>query len=153
MAHYSIQITLAELEDRCKDVFDGVSWTKAWQVVSGDQFIGQYANGQAVISGPLIIGNPNKPWFEVQCSTPEVLDDIGANVTELMKTRLRTDALMRAAYRVEVAREGSGRSLILNGAGKPIGVRPKFEICGHGGIGSFLIDEALEEAAELLDLE
>lgn len=147
--HYSIQTTLAELEAACVEYYDEdtFTWKKSWQVIGGDKYIGQYASGQAVIAGPLIIGNPNKAWFEIQCTDPAILDDIAPNEQSTLKAKVRTDALIRAAYRV------SGRGLIRNGAGNPVGPMPAFVIAGTDPKGSYLDGEDVEDADELLDLE
>ncbi len=145
--HYSIQITLSDLEDKCLEMFDGVSWVKQWDVIGGGKYVGQYPSGQAVISGPMVIGNPNKPWFEIQCTDDAILAELGANEVSTMKSHMRTNALLRAFYRV------SGRKMIRNSAGNPVGPLPDFVICGTSPKSSYLDDEDPEEAQELLDLD
>ena len=153
--HYLIQSTLAELEAATLDVFDGVAWVKSWQVVGGDKYIGLYENGQAVIAGPLIIGNPSKEWFEVQCSEPGLVAELGAvgNSMSLMKSEMRTNALLRASYRVSIALDSNSRSLIRDSVGRIVGVTPDFVICGTHPASSFMAGEGRDTADEIGDLE
>lgn len=150
--HYLIQTTLEDLKAVAVEVsyydYEAFEWktAKQWNQ-SGNIITARFPSGQAVIHGPISVGNPNKPWFEIQCEIDEVLADIGANVTASMRSRMRTDALMRAAYRA------SGCGLIRNSTGKPVGPMPAHVICGTHPAASFLGDLDVDDADELLDME
>ncbi len=149
MSHYLIQATLDELRDATRDIFDGIAWVKDWTEHGGGKYVAHYTEGMACISGPKLAGNPNRPYFEVQCSVPELVERLSTvgNSMRLMKTELRTNTSLRAAYR------GSGRALIRNSRGFIVGLLPDFEICGRGLVGSFMAGEDIETAQEMADLE
>lgn len=149
MKIYSIQTTLTNLENSCRDRFNEETQLteKDWHDQGGGLYIGVYPSGTAMISGPLIIGNPTKPWFEVQASDEAVLLEITNDEIGLMRDKMRSNGILRAAYRLE------GRQLIRNGSGNPIGVMPRHVICGTNPAASYLDDEDIDIAQELLDLE
>lgn len=145
--HYLIQTTLEQLKAATKEVFNGLAWVHDWKEHGGGKYVAHYTEGMAVISGPKLAGN--RPYFEVQCSVPELVERLSTvgNSMRPMKTELRDNAPLRAAYRV------SGRSLIRNSRGGIVGVLPNFEICGRGLVGSFMAGEDVEDAEELGGLE
>lgn len=147
--HYLIQTTLAALKNATRDTFDGVdSWVKAWQVVNAKQFVGHYSAGMAVISGPATVGNPNRQWWEIQCSVPELVTDLDA-IADMrpMREELLDNPALRAQYRA------MGRTLILNQGGGIVGLLPAFEINGRGLVGSFMAGADIETAQVMSDLE
>ena len=152
--HYLIQTTLAELRDAALEVFDGEAWVKAWAEHGGEKYVAHYTEGQAVISGPIMATNPNAPWFEIQCSVPELVTRL-AEIGEInfMRDELRKPGHLRGAYKASIASEGNSRSLIRNSLGNVIGVTPNFMICGTNPAGSFMAGEDSEEAEEILGLE
>jgi hypothetical protein len=150
--HYLVQATLAELQAAAVDVFDGVDWVKAWQDHGGDKYIGHYTQGQLVLSGPLISGNPTEPWFEVQCANDAVLDDLGFPYG-LMRDEVRKPGHLRGAYQASIASPVNDRRLIRNGANQVVGVTPNFVICGTHPAASFLAGEDVDTAEEITGLE
>ncbi len=155
MPHYLIQATLAELRDDTLKVFDGeFSWVDAWAEHGGGKYVAQYTEGQAGIAGPLMAGNPNVPYFEVQCSVPELvtrLAEIGG--ITLMRGELRPPGHLRGAYRASISSPANSRSLIRNSSGKVVGATADFAICGRDFVASFLAGEDPEEAEEITGLE
>lgn len=149
--HYLLQITLAELEAATKQVLnpETFNWEQAWAHQGGLKYIGQYTEGQALISGPIAVGNPNKPWFEVIASKPEVIDALSALASESMPMHeaVTSRGPMRAAYKA------TSRRRIRNAGGKPVGVLCDFTIYGIDPVSSSLGGRDPEDMTELLDLE
>lgn len=150
MAHYMIKSTIAELKALCVEYYDSeqFAWLPAWEEKGADMFVAHFAEGQANISGPIVIGNPNEPWFEVTGSA-EVIARLDA-IDEPLKTmreHMGTNGPMRAAYR------SKGRSVIRNGNGVAVGPMPRFAICGKPPAQSYLDGADLEDLQELPDLE
>ncbi len=147
--HHLIQITLAELKDACKDMFNGVSWERDWTPKGGTLYVGQYSAGQAVISGPIPVGNPNKPWFQVQAAHPDVITALSAIASESMEMHeaITSRGPMRAAHKARGAR------VLRNQAGKAVGVMCDIEICGSGAAQSSLGGRDPEEMPELEGLD
>lgn len=109
--------------------------------------------GQANISGPLMTGNPNLPWMEVQCSDVRVMDQLGASEYGLMKLELRKPGHLQGAYRSSIANPGNSRKLIRDSQGRVKGCTPNFMICGTTPEASFLAGEDVGEAEEITGLE
>lgn len=154
--HYLAQIDLATLQANARQFYDETDFT--WKPIpladhGGDKYIGHYTNGQAVISGPLVVGNPNKTWFEIQADDAAVLDDIGAVEYGLMRDVLAGSAQMRALYKASILVAENSRRAVRNAAGNPIGATPDFVICGTNPEGSFLAGADPEDLPELSDLE
>lgn len=147
--HYLMQIDLATLRDATLPHFDGIEWGDAWEEKGGTKYIGHYSAGQANISGPYPVGNPNAPWFEVIGSKPAVIDQLAALASESMEMHegVTSRGPLRAMYKAQ------GRRVIRNAGGKPVGVMCDFTIGGRDATNSSLGGRDPEEMPELLDME
>ena len=152
--HYLAQVSLETLQANVVHAFNpetGNFDIPAWFPQGGDKYIANYIGGQANISGPLLVGNPQKPWVEVQCVDPSIMDQLGATEYGLMRDVLASDPAMRALYKANLIVQG--RKLVRNQAGNPVGVTPDFVICGTSPEAGFLAGADPEDLPELLDLE
>ena len=151
MSHYLMQIDLATLRDATVQYFDPdqAEWKSSWTEKGGTKYVAQYSNGQANISGPITVGNPNLPWFEILGAYQSVIDQLAALANESMEMHeaITSRGPMRAAYKAR------SRRVIRNEAGNPVGVMCDFTICGRDPTSSSLGGRDPEEMPELLDLE
>ena len=139
MIHYLMQISDVDL----------VASSDKWKPQGGPKFIAHYPQGQAFISGPIPVGNPNKPWFEIIASNQATIDALSALASESMPMHeaVTSRGPMRAAYK------SRSRRLIRNSGGKPVGVLCDFTIYGIDPVSSSLGGRDPEDMPELLDLE
>ena len=154
--HYLAQVSLETLQANVVMAYNPDTFAfdiPQWFPQGGDKYIAQYIGGQAVISGPLVVGNPQKTWFEVQVTNPLVMMQLGATVHGLMRDVMADSAQIRALYRASVLVSENSRRLIRNGSGNPIGATPDFVICGTSPEAGFLAGADPEELPELNDLE
>lgn len=153
MTIYTIQISLEDLEAKTAQEFNPSSgnWEHQLSHRGGKLYVGTFASGQGNIYGPIIVGNPSKPWLEIQCSDPGVLSDIGAVEQGAMGAEMRTRGLMTAAYRQALI--SGERRPILNAGGQIIGVMPEHTIAGTNPMSAFLDGMDPEEAPAIPGLE
>ena len=139
MIHYLMQISDVDL----------VSNSDKWKPKGGTKYIGHYTQGQANISGPIQVGNPNKPWWEVIASNQATIDALSELASESMEMHeaVTSRGPMRAAYKAQ------SRRRIRNAGGKPVGVLCDFTIYGIDPVSSSLGGRDPEDMPELLDLE
>lgn len=143
------QVTLEELRDATRQVFDGINWIQDWQERGGGKYIATFSTGTAMLWGPMEIGNPNEPFFEVQATNQETYDLIAglSNSMGSMRGVARENGLIQAFVRT------SGRELIRNSSGNPVGYLPAHVICGTNPRSAFLGDEDPDTAPEMPGLE
>ena len=152
--HYLAQVSLETLQANVVMAYNEDTFAfdiPQWFPQGGDKYVAFYTGGQAVISGPLLVGNPSKPWVEVQCVDPSIMDQLGATEYGLMRDVLASDPAMRALYKANLIVQG--RRLVRNQAGNPVGVTPDFVICGTSPAAGYLAGADPEDLPELLDLE
>lgn len=144
------QVSLSALRDATRTYFDPSTstWQQAWKEHAGDKYVAHYPTGQACIWGPMVIGNPNEPFFEIQAENQATYDLIAglSNSMANLKGVARTNGLIRAFMRT------SGRELIRNSQGKVVGYLPAFGL-GQDLRSAFFGDEDTENAQEILGLE
>lgn len=147
---YLVQMSEAELEAACRLVEDpgGGPSFRDWQSPAPGLHIGHNGTGQFNCSGPLPIGNPNKPWFEVtpEAGKDQIIAELGAPESGLMREMLATHADLRALYRA------AQRPLIRDESSRIVGCMPAFTISNIHPRSAFLAGEAAENLPEFVDL-
>ena len=153
--HYLAQVSLATLTASVIEVYnpETFAWEKQITDHGGERYVAHFSSGQANISGPLMTGNPNLPWMEIQCTDIAVMDELGASEWALMRDELRKPGHLRGSYKVSIANPANDRKVIRNQAGAAIGVTPNFSICGTNLTASFLAGDDPDESQEITGLE
>lgn len=145
MAHFIVQATAAELgQGETTDLGD-----PRWLDRGGGTAIMSYEDkGIAYVYGPIVLGNPNKHYYEVQCENVAVEAEVLSRVAEMesMKTLARNNGLMRAFIAT------TDRPRIKNSSGNVVGYYPVHVKAGTNPREAFLDGEDVEAAQELPDL-
>lgn len=144
MAHRIVQATAVQLGQG--ETFEG---TPLWSDRGGSLAVMHYPGiGSAYIWGPMRIGNPNKPFFEVQCENAAVEAEVlsRADSVQNMNAAARSNGLIRAFIAT------TNRPRIKNTNGDIVGYMPAHVICGTSPIDSFLDGEDVDEAPLMPDL-
>lgn len=151
MTHYMIRTTLSAIQALCVELYN--SETFSWepiplQQVGPDWYVGQLAEGQINIAKHGSVGGVST-WWEVTSDKPEAIERLGSINGPLvtMRDKMRSSQQFRQSHRAK------GSTLIRNSNGLPVGVMPKFSICGRPPLQSYLDGADIDEIDELTDLE
>ena len=156
MSHYLMQIDLDTLRNATVQYFDPeqAEWKSSWTEKGGTKYVAQYSNGQANISGPVMVAG--QQWFEILGAYQSVIDQISALANESMEMHeaITSRGPIQGAYRLLSAPGlDNPRRLIRKQNGKPVGVMCDFTICGRDPKSSSLGGRDPEDMPELPGLE
>ncbi len=135
MAHYIVKGTLAQLTSGID--LENISQHSASIII-------KYPEGRAYF---FQLNNPT--MFEVQFTSEEVQSEVTSRVNSVgtLRSELRSNNSLQAELK------SSGRRLVRNTMGNPVGVFPEFTICGTNPTASFLGDDDIDSAEEIPGLE